>query len=102
MKVTVASFNKPLTVALATVATATLAPVASACAPELKSVSEGFAAEWPWLCGDLAGEVTTHWPALQQLAEQGGDPPLAERLLGQPARRPAGPHRIADPDVMTC
>ncbi|UZO75925.1 PEP-CTERM sorting domain-containing protein [Microcystis aeruginosa str. Chao 1910] len=30
MKVTVASFNKPLTVALATVATATLAPVASA------------------------------------------------------------------------
>jgi len=30
MKVTVASFNKPLTVALATVATATLAPVAGA------------------------------------------------------------------------
>lgn len=59
-----------------------LASVASACAPELKSVSEGFAAEWQWLCGDLAGEVTTHWPALQQLAEQGGEQPLAERLLG--------------------
>lgn len=59
-----------------------LASVASACAPELKSVSEGFAAEWQWLCGDLAGEVTTHWPALQQLAEQGEDQPLAERLLG--------------------
>src|SRR5690606_29603974 len=59
-----------------------LAPVASACAPELKSVSEGFAAEWQWLCGDLAGDVTTHWPALQQLAEQGGEQPLAERLLG--------------------
>ena len=59
-----------------------LTSVACACAPELTRVSEGFASEWQWLCGDLAGEVTTHWPALQQLAEQGAEQPLAERLLG--------------------
>ncbi|MCH7371148.1 DEAD/DEAH box helicase [Aeromonas sp. MR16] len=59
-----------------------LAQPTAACAPELASQVHGLATEWEWLCGPLAGEVTTHWPALQQLAERGGEQPLAERLLG--------------------
>ncbi|MDM5122064.1 DEAD/DEAH box helicase [Aeromonas rivipollensis] len=59
-----------------------LASVTAACAPALASRLEALASEWDWLCGPLAGEVTTHWPALQQLAEQGDEQPLAERLLG--------------------
>ncbi|MGE6266171.1 DEAD/DEAH box helicase [Aeromonas media] len=59
-----------------------LTSVTAACAPALASRLEALASEWEWLCGPLAGEVTTHWPALQQLAEQGDEQPLAERLLG--------------------
>lgn len=56
---------------------ATVAPVSA-----LTDQVEGVIAEWNWLCGPLTGEVTTHWPTLQQLAEQGSEQPLAERLLG--------------------
>lgn len=59
-----------------------LASVTAVCAPALASRLEALASEWDWLCGPLTGEVTTHWPALQQLAEQGDEQPLAERLLG--------------------
>lgn len=58
-----------------------LARVTAACAPALAGRVETLAAEWSWLCGAPDGEVTTYWPALQQLAERGGDQPLAERLL---------------------
>ncbi|MDL5383840.1 DEAD/DEAH box helicase [Aeromonas hydrophila] len=58
-----------------------LAQAAGECAAELARLSDGFAAEWQWLCGELSGKANTHWPALQQLAEQGGEQPLAERLL---------------------
>lgn len=44
---------------------------AGECAAELAKLSDGFAAEWQWLCGELSGKANTHWPALQQLAEQG-------------------------------
>lgn len=58
-----------------------LTPLAQHCAPELSGLTEGFAAEWQWLCGEPSGEAITHWPALQQLAEQEDEQPLAERLL---------------------
>jgi SNF2 family DNA or RNA helicase len=58
-----------------------LASGAAACDPALASRVEALAAEWEWLCGDPVGEVVTHWPALQLLAEQPADQPLAERLL---------------------
>ncbi|MGY3901507.1 DEAD/DEAH box helicase [Aeromonas lusitana] len=57
----------------------------AACAPALSRETEGLAAEWDWLCGPLTdearGEVTTHWPALQRLAEHTDEQPLGERLL---------------------
>lgn len=53
-----------------------LAQAAGECAAELAKLSDGFAAEWQWLCGELSGKANTHWPALQQLAEQGESSPL--------------------------
>ena len=68
-----------------------LAQAAGECVAELARLSDGFAAEWQWLCGELSGKANTHWPALQQLAEQGGEQPLAERLL---ARKGVTPDKI--------
>lgn len=59
-----------------------LTPVVAACGPALTAQADALAAEWAWLCGPLGGEVITHWPALQRLAEQGDEGPLLERLLG--------------------
>ncbi|MCU7794662.1 DEAD/DEAH box helicase [Aeromonas caviae] len=63
-----------------------LASLVTPCAPALAARVEVLATEWEWLCGPLTGEVTTHWPSLQQLAEREDEQPLAERLqraLGQ-------------------
>lgn len=59
-----------------------LASASTECAPVLAGRVKALAAEWAWLCGDAASEVITHWPALQRLAEQPDEQPLAERLLG--------------------
>lgn len=63
-----------------------LAEIAAACAAPLSGRVQMLAAEWQWLCGSPEGEarggVTTHWPALQQLAEHPDEHPLGERLLG--------------------
>lgn len=63
-----------------------LASLVTPCAPALAARVKVLATEWEWLCGPLTGEVTTHWPSLQQLAEREDEQPLAERLqraLGQ-------------------
>ncbi|MBP0602051.1 DEAD/DEAH box helicase [Aeromonas sanarellii] len=57
-----------------------LASLVTPCAPALAARVEALATEWEWLCGPLTGEVTTHWPALQQLAAREDEQPLAERL----------------------
>ena len=59
-----------------------LATLVASCSPALSGQIQARAQEWEWLCGPFGGEVTTHWPALQQLAQQGDEQPLAERLLG--------------------
>ena len=59
-----------------------LATLVASCSPALSGQIQARAREWEWLCGSFGGEVTTHWPALQQLAQQGDEQPLAERLLG--------------------
>lgn len=63
-----------------------LASLVTPCAPALAARVKVLATEWEWLCGPLTGEVTTHWPSLQQLAAREDEQPLAERLqraLGQ-------------------
>ncbi|WP_290437903.1 DEAD/DEAH box helicase [Aeromonas caviae] len=63
-----------------------LATLVASCSPALSGLIQARAREWEWLCGPLTGEVTTHWPSLQQLAAREDEQPLAERLqraLGQ-------------------